>query len=52
MNSALWLEIQGVLIDSYIPWGELQDGTVLVTGSTGLIGGLVVNTLPEASKKI
>jgi nucleoside-diphosphate-sugar epimerase len=38
-----------VLSDGNIPWNALKDSTVLVTGATGLIGGVLVRVLPAAN---
>lgn len=43
--------IQDVISDSNIPWSELQDSTVTVTGATGLVGGLVIRTLFAANQE-
>jgi len=40
-----------ILSDGNIPWDDLRDGTVLVTGATGLIGGALVRVLSAANEK-
>jgi nucleoside-diphosphate-sugar epimerase len=35
--------------DGNIPWNELKDSTVLVTGATGLVGGVLVRVLSAAN---
>ena len=39
------------LSDDNIPWGDLRDSAVLVTGATGLIGGLILRSLALANVK-
>lgn len=37
--------------DTSFPWSDLKDKTILITGGTGLIGSLLVQTLLFASEK-
>lgn len=38
-------DIEDICRDENIPWSDLRDATILVTGATGLIGSLLVKTL-------
>jgi nucleoside-diphosphate-sugar epimerase len=49
MGEILEADIHDVLSDGNIPWGKLQDCTVLVTGATGLLGGFLVRVLSAAN---
>jgi nucleoside-diphosphate-sugar epimerase len=44
-------DIYSILSDTNIPWDEMKDSVVLVTGATGLVGGALVRTLSAANKK-
>lgn len=48
MTDVLQMEIEDVLADNNIPWYDLKDATVLVTGASGLIGGALVRALRGA----
>jgi nucleoside-diphosphate-sugar epimerase len=49
MSSVLKADISDILSDANIPWEELKGGTVLITGATGLVGGLLARALSAAS---
>jgi len=49
MSTAFLSESQEILSDGNIPWGEMQSTSVLVTGATGLIGGLILRVLSKAN---
>ena len=51
MSDILKSDINEALSDNNIPWGDLRDSTVLVTGATGLIGGALVHILSAANEK-
>lgn len=51
MGKVLDMDLQEVLSDSNIPWDQLQNSTILVTGATGLIGGVLVRVLSAANKR-
>lgn len=38
-------DLQGIAADAVIPWAQLADSRILVTGATGLIGTLLVKAL-------
>ena len=48
MSSLLREDISEILSYNSIPWNELQNSTVLVTGATGLIGSALIHTLAAA----
>lgn len=45
MGSLYQQEIESLALDSAIPWESLDDKSVVVTGATGLIGGMVARVL-------
>jgi len=49
MSEELRAAIYDVVSDNNIPWNELKDKTVLVTGATGVIGGILVRALFAAN---
>jgi uncharacterized membrane-anchored protein len=49
MNKILREDIQSIIADNNIPWSTLINSSVLITGATGLIGGLLARALHEAS---
>ena len=51
LNEVLKADIHNTLSDDNIPWYDLKDSNVLVTGATGLIGGALIRTLSTANKK-
>ncbi|MDR3166062.1 MAG: NAD(P)-dependent oxidoreductase [Synergistaceae bacterium] len=44
-------DLAQIASDELIPWRELKDSSVLVTGATGIIGSLLVMALSEASER-
>jgi len=48
VNEVIRADVYDVISDKNIPWNELRDSTVLVTGATGLIGGALVRALSSA----
>jgi nucleoside-diphosphate-sugar epimerase len=42
-------DLEEIASDALIPWRELKNSSVLVTGATGLIGSMLVMALSEAS---
>lgn len=48
-SSVLKEDIREILRDEKISWMKLHDSTVLVTGATGLIGGLLIRALSAAN---
>lgn len=52
MTDVIHAEIEDVLADSNIPWKDLKDSTVLVTGAGGLIGGALVRVLQAANERL
>jgi len=44
-------DILEITNDGKFPWDQLKTGTMLVTGATGLIGGILVRTLAIANAK-
>ena len=48
-SSILKEDINNMLSDPNIPWDDLKNSKVLVTGATGLIGGLLICTLSAAN---
>ena len=51
MNEVIKEQIEEILSDNNIPWGELKNSRVLITGANGLIGSLIVKVL-EASNDV
>ena len=51
MVDVIHAEIEDVLIDNNIPWENLKDTTVLITGAKGLIGGALVRVLQAADER-
>ncbi len=48
-NSVLLQDLHSVAYDASIPWRELKNKTILITGATGLIGGLLVKAILYAN---
>ena len=44
-------DISGTLADGSIPWDELRDSSALITGATGLIGGILTRTALAANTR-
>jgi nucleoside-diphosphate-sugar epimerase len=44
-------DIDTILSDKNIPWNELLSATILITGATGLIGGMLARVLSVANVK-
>ena len=51
MGDVIKADIYDILSDSNIPWRELKNSAVLVTGSTGIVGGALIRALSAADKK-
>ena len=51
MGDVFQADTSGVLSDSNIHWDSLRGATILVTGATGLIGGVLVTVLSAANEK-
>jgi nucleoside-diphosphate-sugar epimerase len=51
MSKILMADIYEVISDSNIPWHDLIDCVVLVTGATGLVGSALVRALSAASER-
>lgn len=51
MNSIFHEDLKDVCEASFIPWDELRNSTILITGATGLIGTGIVNSLFCANKE-
>jgi nucleoside-diphosphate-sugar epimerase len=49
LSEALRKDIEETISGDDIPWRTLRGGTVLVTGATGLVGGLLVRALSAAN---
>ena len=51
INNDLYLEdLKEIISDNNINWNKFQNKTFLVSGATGLIGNLIVNTLLYLNK--
>lgn len=50
MNKVLEEDYKSIISDAGIPWGNLDNATVFVTGATGLIGKVLVHSLLYLSK--
>ena len=44
-------DTEETISDSNIPWSELENGAVLITGATGTIGSALVRTIVAANEK-
>ena len=44
-------DLEEIASDELIPWRELKNSSILITGATGLIGSLLVMALSEASDR-
>ncbi|GHU18458.1 hypothetical protein FACS189475_03960 [Betaproteobacteria bacterium] len=51
LSNVLLADMEEIAADRGIPWEELCDSTVLITGATGTIGSALVRDLYAASKK-
>jgi nucleoside-diphosphate-sugar epimerase len=49
ISEVLSEDIQDIITASDIPWPQLQNSHVLVTGATGMIGGMLVKVLAKAN---
>jgi nucleoside-diphosphate-sugar epimerase len=49
LTQVLRADLYDIVSDSNIPWSELQDSTMLVTGATGLVGGALIRALAAAN---
>lgn len=50
-NSVFNEDIEQIISDSHLPWREMADTSVLITGATGLIGTALVRVLAAARQK-
>lgn len=51
MSKVLLDDMEQIVSDGNIPWEELRDSTILITGATGVVGSAIVRTLFAANKK-
>jgi len=51
MSEVKKADLYDILTDRSILWEELRDNVVLVTGATGLIGGMLIRVLSVANKQ-
>jgi nucleoside-diphosphate-sugar epimerase len=51
LSEILFADMEEIASDSGIPWDELRDSTILITGATGTIGSALVRGLYAANKK-
>ena len=51
MSRILKEDVERIISDSNIPWNDLRNSAVLITGATGLIGNILVNALSAANRK-
>lgn len=51
MSKVLLDDMEQIVSDSSIPWGELRDSTTLITGATGTVGSALVQALSAVNKK-
>ncbi|PWW08337.1 nucleoside-diphosphate-sugar epimerase [Paenibacillus cellulosilyticus] len=51
MSQVLLEDIDRIVTDRNVPWGELRDRVILITGATGAIGALLVQALSEADTR-
>ncbi|WP_088188560.1 NAD(P)-dependent oxidoreductase [Desulfosporosinus sp. FKA] len=49
MIEILKVDLQSIVSDNNIPWDELKNSSVLITGATGLIGGMLIRALNHAN---
>jgi nucleoside-diphosphate-sugar epimerase len=50
-SKTLYEDTEQILADANIPWEDLRDGTVLITGATGTIGAMLVRALCATDRK-
>lgn len=50
-NEAMKQDMENISAAQYIPWEQLSNKTILITGATGLIGSTLVNGLLYANRK-
>ncbi|MDR2572600.1 MAG: NAD-dependent epimerase/dehydratase family protein, partial [Oscillospiraceae bacterium] len=51
MTETLKTDLYDIVSDTNIPWDKLKDSVILITGATGLIGGMLIRALSEANKQ-
>jgi nucleoside-diphosphate-sugar epimerase len=51
LSDVLESDISDIVSDGNLLWEQLKDGTLLVTGATGLIGGILVRVFAAANVK-
>jgi nucleoside-diphosphate-sugar epimerase len=44
-------DINEIITDASIPWEKLRHCHILITGATGMVGGMLVRTLAEANRQ-
>lgn len=52
MNKIIMEDMEILCSANYIPWSELENKTVFITGATGLIGSQIVHSLAYANRKL
>lgn len=50
MTSTLKQDLHEIVTDTNITWGAFKNSVVLITGATGLVGGMLVRTLSLANE--
>lgn len=51
MSKILKEDIEHIISDNNIPWDDFRDSTILITGSTGLIGHVLICALSVANNR-
>lgn len=51
LSQVLLEDVEHIIADGNIPWGDMRGSTVLVTGATGMIGSALIRALCAADKK-
>ena len=51
LSKTILEDMEETISDSNIPWNELKDRSVLVTGATGMIGSAIIRTLFAANER-
>jgi len=50
-SSALKKDIEQIIFDSQIPWHDMGNAAIFITGATGLIGNVLISALASANEK-